>query len=159
MLRGASAPTGAEGSWPHGVGTRPVSEPSTHALTSCNSMTCATNATAAAMLRSTSTYSGQPRTLPSISSTSNIRAILGSTGRLKARHSVTPTGWQVGAHLHWSTIAAGILTCNFSAVNRPDFGCAPAFCFQYAEGHMSGISCCRVLTKPYVVAAGTGHFS
>ena len=157
MLRGAGAPIGAESSWPHGVGTRPVSEPSTDALTSCNSMTCATNATAAAMLRSNSSYSGQPRTLPSISSSSDISAILGSHGRLKARHSVTPTSWMVGAQLHWSTATSGLLTFAFSAANRPDCG---TFCFYYAEGHLSKIfACCRVLTNPYVVAAGIGHFS
>lgn len=101
-LRGAIALLGAESSWPHGVGTRPVSEVYTESLMSCNSMTCATNATAAAMLRSNSTSSRQPRTLPSISSSGNISAILGSHGRLKARHSVTPTSWQVGTQVHWS---------------------------------------------------------
>ena len=115
-LRGATALIGAESSWPHGVGTRPVSEPSTYALTSCNSMTCAANATAAALLRSNSTYPGQPRTLSSISSSGNISAILGSHGRLKARHSVTPSSWQVRAQSHWSLNTPGLLVFGFSAV-------------------------------------------
>lgn len=103
MLRGALAPIGAESSWPHGVGTRPVSEPSTNAFAYCNSMTCATDATAAAMLRNNSACSGQPRTLPIISSSSNTSSILDSHGRLKAQRSVTPTSWQVQAPVHWST--------------------------------------------------------
>ena len=120
MLRGATAPIGAESSWPHGVGTRLVSEPSTDALKSCNSMTCATNATAAAVLRSNSTYSGLPRTLPSISSSKSISAILGSHGHLKACHSITPTSWQVGAQVPRS-INTDLFAFDFSAVNGADF--------------------------------------
>ncbi|KAL3138922.1 hypothetical protein ABBQ32_005739 [Trebouxia sp. C0010 RCD-2024] len=90
-------PLGAESSWPHGVGTKPVSESSTDAVTSlasCKSVAWATNATAAAILRSNSPCPGQSRMLPSNASSSPLSTMLASHGRLKGRISVTPTSWQ-----------------------------------------------------------------
>lgn len=128
MLREGIALIGAESSWPHGIGTRPASEPSSDALPSCKSLAWATNVTAAAMLRSNSTYSGQSRTLPSITSSSNISTVLGSRRRLQGCHSVTPTSWQVGPQLHMLANASGHCLCFLLQSS-----CAPAYTLRYTQ--------------------------
>ena len=126
----STAALGAESSWPHGVGTRPVSEPSTDALTSCNSLGWATNATAAAMLRTNTTYSRHSKMLPSISSSSDFSSTLGSHAQ-KGRHFVTPTSWQVApSRLMWPTtesLSAPLLQPCCSS------GSAPAYCLINAQ--------------------------
>ena len=128
----ASAALGAESSWPHGVGTRPASESSTDplpSLASCNSVAWATNATAAAILRSNSPYLGQSRMLPSNASSSCLSTMLASHGRLKGRRSVTPTSWQVQSSKmngcpFWYVCRHACWTLLYSCVHVSDV-CAP----------------------------------
>lgn len=99
---------GAESSWPHGCGRRPVSEPSfasTHALpasASSNSLAWASDCTVAAILR-TRTAQGlrssmTPSMLSSIGSSTSLQSR--SQTQVPGHMSAVPVSWQVRLALH-----------------------------------------------------------
>ncbi|DBB02647.1 TPA: hypothetical protein ACH3X3_011615 [Trebouxia sp. C0006] len=93
---------GAESSWPHGCGRRPVSElsfASTHALpasVSSNSLAWANDSTVAAVLRNRTSQglrsSMTPSTLSSISSSTSLQSQ--SQMQVPGRMSAVPVSWQ-----------------------------------------------------------------
>ncbi len=99
---------GAESSWPHGCGRRPVSElsfASTHALpasVSSNSLAWANDSTVAAVLRNRTSQglrsSMTPSTLSSISSSTSLQSQ--SQMQVPGRMSAVPVSWQVRLALH-----------------------------------------------------------
>ncbi len=99
---------GAESSWPHGCGRRPISEPSfasTHALpasVSSNSLAWASDSTVAAVLRTRTSQglrsSMTPITLSSIGSSTSLQSR--SQGQVPGRTSAVPVSWQVQLALH-----------------------------------------------------------
>jgi len=94
---------GAESSWPHGCGRRPVSEPSfasTHALpasVASNSLAWASDSTVAAVLRTRTSQglrsSMTPSMLSSIGSSTSLQSR--SQVQVPGRMSAVPVSWQV----------------------------------------------------------------
>jgi len=94
---------GAESSWPHACGRRPVSEPSfasTHTLpaaVSCKSLAWASDSTVAAVLRTRTSQalrsSMTPSTLSSIGSSTSLQSQ--SQMQVPGHMSAVPVSWQV----------------------------------------------------------------
>ena len=99
---------GAESSWPHGCGRRPVSEPSfasTHALpasVSSNSLAWASDSTVAAVLRTRTAQGLRSSMTPGMLSRIGSSTSLQSRSRMQlpGRMSAVPVSWQVLLALH-----------------------------------------------------------